>query len=588
MKKNKSPIYVLGTGLSHDGSACLLKDGEVCVAIEKERITRIKHDGHCDNESIQYCLDAEGITFDDISLVVQNANFHNFDKGNSSYRGQARIIPEHINIISISHHLAHAYSVVGTCPYDEFAIMIIDGCGSSFDDCIDMEGVSLFENPLQDNQHLFFEKDSFYVYKDGKLNSLCKDFSPFGYIIKEYDINVRPRFSKHSIGGLYSAFSQYVFKGIEDVGKLMGLAPFGNAGRFSYSAFDMKDGRIFVNYDWINYFDNPRISDDGLAENFQYYADVAYWVQSEIEKALLYLFKCRSNLTDCKNVGYAGGVALNAVANSKVVKQNDFENYYFQPAAGDNGLSLGCAYYGWLEVLKKKRVIHNGTPYFGKSYSAQELSSVIAMYSNKVDFRKPDKLHVEVAQSIADGKVIGWFESGSEFGPRALGHRSILADPRISEMQLKINRDIKFREDFRPFAPSVLVDKASIYFEQDCDSPYMILVSDTRNEWREKIPAVVHVDGSARVQTVNKELSPGFYRLINEFGNMTGVYLLLNTSLNKKGMPIVETPKEALDFFLECGLDMLVIDGVLIEKKKELPDKKTNDIWDTSMSYTFT
>ncbi|AZZ92930.1 transferase [Hahella sp. KA22] len=561
------PIYVLGTGLSHDGSACLLKDGEVCVAIEKERITRIKHDGFCDSEAMQYCLDAEGISFDDVSAVVQNANFSNFDRGNKIFHGQPRIIPDHVKTVTISHHLAHAYSVVGTSPFDDMAVLVIDGCGSSWDDCLDLDGAHVPEaQPGADFNHLFFEKDSYYLYEKGKLRPVYKDFSPFGYFLKGY--SMCPPTTKHSIGGLYSGVSQYVFQGMEDPGKLMGLAPYGRPGVYDFQAFECRDGRVFVNYDWMKHFNRPRVRYEDLAENFDYYADIAYWMQREIERALLYLVNHRFEHQPHKNLGYAGGVALNAVANAKLLKQTGFEDFYFQPAAADNGLAIGCAYYGWLEVLGQERIKHDASPYFGKSYEAEELYPAMQTYAGKISYRRlpEDEAINRTAELLAEGKVVAWFEKGSEFGPRALGHRSILADPRNPDVREHINRNVKFREDFRPFAPSVPLEKAGVYFDCDYPSPYMILVAPTREEWKKEIPAVVHADGSARVQTVTESVSPNYYRLLNKFGELTGVYVLLNTSFNKKGMPIVETPKEALDFFMECALDALVIDGCLIEK----------------------
>lgn len=577
-KPNKDTVYVLGTGLSHDGSACLLKNGKICVAIEKERITRRKHDGYSDNEAILYCLEAEGIDWNDVDLVVQNANFSNFSRGDKYFHGVERIIPEHVRIETISHHLAHAYSVVGTCPFDEVAILVSDGCGSSFDECIDLSGAKIKNDlPNPDLQHLSFEKDSYYYYKDGKLESIFKDFSPFGHLLKGY--SMCPPTAKHSIGGLYSAVSQYVFQGTEDPGKLMGLAPYGRPNRYSYKAFDFKDGRVIVNYDWMENFSKPRVQFEDLAENFQYYADIALWIQKEIEGVLIKLVNHRYKLTNGVNFGFAGGLALNAVANAKLLDQTPFKNFYFQPAAADNGLSIGCAYYGWLEVLNKPRIKHNGSAYLGRSYSSNRVEKALKSLDGKVKVSKPDQVIQDAVQLLSEGKVIAWFEKGSEFGPRALGHRSILADPRLPDVRDFINSRVKFREDFRPFAPSVLLDKVSTYFDcpADYESPYMILVTQVLEQWRNKIPAVVHADGSSRVQTVSEKLSPNYYRLIKEFGEKTGVSVLLNTSFNKKGMPIVETPEEALAFFMDCELDALVIDGYVVEKSKSMSVKKVDE-----------
>jgi len=573
---SNKPIYVLGTGLSHDGSACLLKDGEICVAIEKERITRIKHDGYNDTAAIQYCLDAAGIDFSDVALVVQNANFSNFDRGNKIFHGTARVIPNSVPVTTISHHLAHAYSVVGTAPFDEMAVLVVDGCGSSLDDCTDLAHAQIPMTPADpDAKHLYFEKDSLYFFKEGMLTSIYKDFSPFGYFLK--GDTMCPPTTKHSIGGLYSAVSQYVFQGMEDPGKLMGLAPYGKPDIYSHQAFELRDGRVFTNYDWMHAFDRPRVNYQDLQENFQYYADIAYWIQKEIEHALLYLVNARFERVSTRNLGYAGGVALNAVANAHILKESKFDNLYIQPAAADNGLAIGCAYYGWLEVLKKSRITHSGSCYFGKHYSADCVESALTEQQDKVIFHQSENYIETAVDLLSSGRVVAWFDGGSEFGPRALGHRSILADPRKAEIRNRINRDIKFREDFRPFAPSVLQEAAATYFECDFSSPYMILVAPTRPEWRDKLPAIVHQDGSARIQTVTEAISPNYYQLLRSFEKYSGIPILLNTSLNKRGMPIVETPAEAINFFLECALDALIINGFVVTKRNGYKNQEQPD-----------
>jgi carbamoyltransferase len=561
------PIYVLGTGLSHDGSSCLLRDGEVRVAIEKERITRVKHDGFGDTETIQYCLDAEGIGFDQVDLVVQNANFSNLERGNKLFQGQPRIIPDTTRVVTISHHLAHAYSVVGTCPFDEMAILVIDGCGSSYDDCGDLAGAQVpVAAPDPDVDHLWFEKDSYYGYRDGKLTTVYKDFSPWGYCLKAYPMC--PPTTKHSIGGLYSAVSQYVFQGMDDPGKLMGLAPYGRPGVFPCAGFELRDGRCFVRYDWMEQFDRPRLQYAELEERFQYYADIARWMQGEIERAVLYVIAARRELAPCANLGYAGGVALNAVANARVLAESGFSGLYIQPAAADNGLALGCAYYGWLEVLGGERRRHSGSTHFGRPYAGDEVVAALRPHAGRLELARDPGFPARAAALLAQGKIVAWFEGGSEFGPRALGHRSILADPRRPGIGDFINQKIKVREDFRPFAPAVVREECGRFFAGGHDSPYMILVAQTRPEWRRELAAVVHRDDSARIQTVTAEMTPRFYELLREFEKLSGIPVLLNTSLNRRGMPIVETPAQAVEFFLGCALDALVIDGWVVTKRR--------------------
>lgn len=563
MTTKSKHIYVLGTGLSHDGSACLLKDGRICVAIEKERVTRRKHDGGNDADAILYCLDAEGIGLDDLTLVVQNANFGLLKQGNDWWRGR-RLFHDRVPMVSISHHLAHAYSAVGTAPFDEAAVLIIDGCGSGMDDCLDLEGAVVPEQPPAELRHLFYEKDSYYVFKENRVTPVYKDFSPWGLSLKDYPMC--PNTTQHSIGGMYLAASMYVFSGFEDPGKLMGLAPYGRPGIYDFEIFDLRDGRAFVRYDWMERFRKPCRDYEQFKRDFQYYADIAYWMQREVERAVLYVARHRHTLAPSRNLTYAGGVALNAVANRKLLTEGPFEQVYIQPAAGDNGLAVGCAYYGWMEVLGQERVRHTGTMSLGRSYRRPSVGDALAQQRQSVEFEESENVVRQTAELIAEGKVVGWFQGGAEFGPRALGHRSILADPRRPEMRNFINAQVKFREDFRPFAPSVPAEHCSTYFECEYESPYMILVAPVKPEWQHALPSVTHQDKSARIQTVTREVSPLYYELLRAFGDLTGVYVLLNTSFNRRGMPIVETPEQAVQFFLECALDVLVLDNFIVRK----------------------
>jgi carbamoyltransferase len=563
MAANKKPIYVLGTGLSHDGSACLLKDGRICVAIEKERITRQKHDGGNDTAAIKYCLEAEGISYDSLALVVQNANFGRFKHGNKWWNGY-RLHNGAVPVVTISHHLAHAYSAIGTSPFEETAVMVIDGCGSSLDDCVDLGGATLTENPPGELRHLYFEKDSYYVFKDGTLTPVFKDFSPWGLGLN--NCPMYPRTTMHSIGGVYLGVSMYVFNGMEDPGKLMGLAPYGRPGIHDFEIFDLREGRAHVRYDWMHRFNRPCHSYEYFKENFQYYADIAYWAQREIERAILYVFDSRYQMAPSERVVYAGGVALNAVANRRILTESKFKDLYIQPAAGDNGLAVGCAYYGWMKILKKERFLHNGSKSLGRIYQPQLINEALARHNDSLEYFADEHYVGLTAELLARGNIVGWFQDGSEFGPRALGHRSILADPRKPETRNFINSNIKFREDFRPFAPSVLLEDVGAYFDCNYESPYMILTAPVRPEWREIIPSVVHQDQSARIQTVTQSLSPKYYQLLREFKKITGISVLLNTSFNRKGMPIVETPEQAIQFFLSCDLDVLVLGNYIVFK----------------------
>jgi len=561
---SRGPTFVLGTGLSHDGSACLLEDGRVRVAIEKERLTREKHAGFNDVDAVQYCLDAAGIAIDDVALVVQNANFSMFERGSSWFRGP-RPYTERARVVSISHHLAHAYSAIGTCPFEEASLLVVDGCGNAYDECLDLDGASVPEPPPRDSSHLYFEKDSYYAFSGGHLRPVFKDFSPWGLQVREYPLH--PHTTLHSIGGMYGAASRYALHGMDDPGKLMGLAPYGRPGVFRDELFSLRDGRVFVCYDALKGFDRPTRSYDDFKRNFQYYADIAYWVQREVERALLYIVNHRYELAPSRNLAYAGGVALNAVANRRILLESKFERLHIVPAAGDNGLAIGCAYYGWLEVLGREAVRPSVSVCFGMEYPALALRAAVAPHEADVEVTECEDAAVATAELLAASKVVGFFQGGSEFGPRALGHRSILADPRSPTVRDHINLSIKFREDFRPFAPAVPLEDAAKYFDCDYESPYMILVAPVREWYRELIQATVHRDGSCRLQTVTKQSDPLFHRTLREFEQRSGVPVLLNTSFNRRGMPIVETPAEAVDFFLSCALDALVLGNLVITKK---------------------
>lgn len=698
------PIYVLGTGLSHDGSACLLKDGVIAVAIEKERITRIKHDGGNDAVAADYCLRTAGITLKDLTLVVQNANFGDFERGNGTFGGP-RLFNSGcaVPVVTLSHHLAHAYSALGMCPFDECNILVVDGCGNGADECKGIDEAAGHAVADDDTRHLFFEKDSYYCYRGGELRTIYKDFSPWGLRTKGYPLT--PDTTKHSIGGVYAAVSSYCLRGTSDLGKLMGLAPYGRPGAVTGDIFDLRDGRVFVRYDWMNRFDQPVENDEHFRRNFQYYADIAWWVQREVERALLYLFESRHCMDPSEYLGYSGGVALNAVANSLIRRSGLFKEIFVVPAAGDNGIAVGCAFYGWMEVLKQPRKVHKGSTCFGRRYplvavknsvnaallaasqasvpreapvsaflslvqlvhrcyrvsqaggwtgslcwkmngaktlttlvdqdscrlveeevtnptavitgrsaavvafllgnlhpvnalasGALECTSVdcLMAFYRAVDWEQvaatvrrgpaalgwlvekelevhEDREYVRTtARMLAAGKIVAWFQDGSEFGPRALGRRSLLADPRVIEMRDVINREIKRREDFRPFAPSVLRSEARRFFDCDFESPYMLMVAQVRPQWRERLRSVVHEDGSARLQTVTYSWNPKYYQLLTEFRKLTGISVLLNTSLNRRGMPIVETPDDALNFLRETPrLDALVIDRFVLTRVSE-------------------
>ncbi len=684
--------YVLGTGLSHNGSACLLKDGKIVAAIEKERLTRVKNDGLNDTAAINYCLEKEGIALEDLSLIVQNSPFL-YLRHSSHIFGEPRPFGSScpVPIVTISHHLAHAYSAFGCSKFQDCAALVIDGYGNTLEDCTDLAGdevVSVGNLPTA-LREIYKEVNSYYSFDGNKCTAIFKEIS-HGTLHSE---SIMTDILKNSIGDLYAAGSTYCFADRFEAGKLMELAPFGDPTVFRDEIFHLRDGSVFVDESVLLKLTQPSRSYVDFKKNFQHYADIASWIQREAERAVLYVIKSRYDMFPSDNLVYSGGVALNAVINGKIRANSPFKNFYIQPAAGDNGIALGCAYYGWLEVLKREKAPGDGTTCYGKIYATSGVKESVNKFGRKrdpvatkraidgffrdipklskneeqgrrekliqfnvknagiyqvrvkglvveskndiigqpscevsitnddlyevllnhnyfntlydlkrieitnrqdfnyllktIEFNKstgfdatgtstadPDLIHYEgegyikeAARLIASGKIIGWFQDESEFGPRALGRRSILADPTKKGVKAYINAEIKFREDFRPFALSVLLEDASLYFDVEDEAPYMLTVCQVKEEWREKLEDIVHIDGSCRIQTVTDEWNPKYHGLLSEFKRLTGISVLLNTSFKRRGMPIVETPDDTLGFFYKSKLDYLVIQDMILRQK---------------------
>ncbi|CFQ49551.1 putative transferase [Yersinia frederiksenii] len=564
----QKPIYILGTALSHDGSTCLMKDGEIIFAVEKERISRIKHDGFNDHTTIQYCLDAAGIKYNDLTLVVEQNSHSPLFSEQLEYR-KNRTLPPMIPVVTLSHHLAHAYSAIGTSPFDDMGVVVIDGHGGSLDNCNDLsENIHGTNNIHINNRYCYWETCSYYVYQNGRMTPIFKDFSRWVNRKNRKEYPAATWEIENSIGEFYEGIALYIFGELDCAGKLMGLAPYGRPNIIDWQPFYFNSGKVILRNDWwVNIDPLLNSRPTHFRDNFQYYADLACWAQTKLEEALFYLFSYYYQLHPMKNFAYAGGVALNATANEKLINSCEFEHLYIQPAAGDNGLSIGCCYYGWLEVLKKERVRHCGSTFFGKNYNDISVLTELEKHEDKIEYSHHDDIETMAAESIAAGYVIAWFQGESEFGPRALGNRSILADPRNPQMKDHINANVKFREDFRPFAPAVLHEEAHDYFNLTHDSDYMLFIAYVKEQYRADLPSIVHVDGSARVQTVKQHLNKRFHTLITAFFEKTSIPILLNTSLNTKGMPIVETPADAIHLFLNCGLDYLFINNYKISKK---------------------
>ena len=572
----KQHIYVLGLNTyDHDVSACLLRDGAIAFAIAKERITREKHASGFYKEVIDYCLDAEGITLDDVDLIVRNCYILPVAEMEERlvYQDRPGFLPDHERadaashplflslsdkVVSVSHHLAHAYSAFAVSPFEEGVVMIVDGVGSYRSDvtesCPPGDGAS----PLAR------ESESYYKFSGSKIEcvkKVCME-PDRGFLSDEFC-------NMPGLGALYSRASTYIFGDWNKCGELMGLAPYGRPDQVKH-LLELTDGALRVPR-WTSDFKQPFVIDRGGWEAnpaMPHWQDLAWRVQDDTENVLLARARWLRETTGAVNLCMAGGVALNCVANGRIAREAGFEKVWIQPAAGDDGIAIGCAYYGWLEVLKQRRAFVMEHSYVGRRYSDADIETAISPFLVRIQTTATRSADIcgETAKLLAEQRVIGWFQGLSEFGPRALGNRSLLADPRHAEMKDILNRRVKHRQAFRPFAPIVLAERAGEIFEGKEDLPFMLIAKRVRPEWRDRIPAVVHVDGTARVQTVTEAVNPLLYRLLRDFEALTGVPVLINTSFNVKGEPIVETPDDAVVCFLTTGIDHLVLHDRLISK----------------------
>ncbi len=569
--------YVLGiNAYDHDVSACLLRDGEIAFAISKERITGEKHDTGFYEKVVDYCLEAEGISMDDLDMVVRNCYILPVEDMEKRllYDDYPELLDENERIqekknplfcsksdkvLTISHHLAHAYSAFAVSPFDEGVVMVVDGVGSYCSDVMEKYTKTEKSEPLAR------ESESYYIFNGSEIETLKKIWlkpTP-GFLSDEFYI-------MPGLGALYSRVSNYIFADWNKCGEVMGLAPYGRSGRFK-PLLEIKDGVLEIP-DWTDELNKPWVPETDQdwedSPSKQHWEDMAWQVQHDTEDVLLHRAKWLRETTGAKNLCIAGGVGLNCVANGRIVREAGFDNVWIQPAAGDDGIAIGCAYYGHLAVLKGQRSFVMKHANLGRKYTDDHALKFLDKGLIRLETKKTPSSNIcrDTAELISEGHVFGWFQGGSEFGPRALGNRSILADPREAKMKDIINEQVKHRQPFRPFAPIVLAERAEEIFEDCVESPFMLLAMKVRPEWRDKIPAVVHVDGTARVQTVCQDNNERLYKLLKEFDAITGVPVLLNTSFNVKGEPIVEEPQDAVECFLSTGIDYLALQDVLIEK----------------------
>src|ERR1051325_11067976 len=538
----KNTYIVRINAYDHDVSACLLRNGEIAFAIAKERLNRLKNAAGFYQDAVDYCLKAEGITRDDVDLVVRNTYVLPVDELETRLtymemplylpapeREQAKQHPwfnvKSDKVVTISHHLAHAYSAFAACPFEEGVVMVVDGVGGYRTNVMEAYPPSNNVSPLAR------ESESYYRFSGSKLEAIRKVWvePSRGFLSDEF-------YNMPGLGAVYSRVSTYVFGDWNKCGELMGLAPYGrpHAGK---PLLEMHTGELKVN-PWPAEYDKPwllegseqRKWDDDPA--MKHWEDLAWRIQDDTEQVLLARTKWLRETTGARNLCIAGGVGLNCVGTGKAGRESGFENIWVQPAAGDDGNAIGCALYGHLAIMKQPRNYTIKHAFFGRPYSDQEVKDAISKRVVKLvskAVQSPD-ICKKTAKLLADGKIIGWFQGRSEFGPRALGNRSILGDPRDPKMKDTLNSRVKHRQPFRPFAPIVLEERADEIFLGPGDSPYMLMAKQTHPDWKDKIPAVVHVDGTARVPTVNEATNPRLYRLLKEFEALTGVPVLVNRS----------------------------------------------------------
>lgn len=540
--------------LLNDGGICLLNDDEILITSE-ERIVRKKYAGGFE-ESLKRILKHEKLKIEDIDLFVLSSccelprNNIEVDHFN---------IPKNKIVYVPSHHLSHAYSTYFSSNFDEAIIMVLDNEGNIIKD---LKKEKFYENELE---HM-----SYYIGKGKKVEFLERD-------------EVSP--NQIGLGDAYRYFTHYIgFPSYVYAGKTMGLAPYGNKNKYKNVKifdFDEKTGRITCKIE--NIYENctkaikkffkeqynieivdPRTPIDDITQE---YADLAYLIQRELEEILIKKVKYLVKKTGIKKLCIAGGVGLNSVANGRLLKETGIDDIFIVPAAGDTGQCLGNVYYGYYDVLKRKKRIVFSSPYLGFEYDDKDIKKALKNYPNVYykKYKNYNEINKKIAKDLSNGKIIARFDGKSEFGPRALGNRSILMDPRKQENKDILNNRVKFRESFRPFAPSVLYEHANEYFELEKESPYMLLVGKVKKP--NIIPATTHIDKTARVQTVKKDDNENYYDLINEFYKVTNVPVLLNTSFNINGEPIVETPNDALNSFCSTNIDELQLGLYLIERK---------------------
>ena len=538
---------ILGLNCAHDASACLIAGGHLQVAIAEERLTRRKHQRGFPVQAIRYCLEAVGLdagaALDGIAVNQEPpADFSHQLKRALPASGGARLF------INPSHHLLHACYAFAASGFEEAVVLIADGSGYSYGEYLRQESPLIGQAPPW--QEACEAISMFDFQADGAIQIVAKQWG----LWRE---NSGRRYRFPSLGHMYSLAAQYIFGAWQFAGKVMGLAPYGDSDALDLEMVRLTEDGVQVNTDWILELPEPLRGippeEDPLARN------LAARVQAQLERAMFHLADLLAQRTGRQALCLSGGVALNSVCNGKLLTRGPFKRLFITPAAMDAGVAIGAAAFCHHRLTGQLPLLHKRVEFLGRSYR----DNPPPWSGNSL----PGLAHEPVAsaarqaaQDIAAGLVVAWFEGGSEFGPRALGHRSILADPRNPRIKDHLNAVVKFRESFRPYAAAILENHCSDWFCGE-GSAYMLLVLSTREQCRDRIPGVVHVDGSCRIQTVADDYPGQFYLLLRHFHQLTGVPLVLNTSFNVRGEPICETPADALRCFTASGIDVLYLMG---------------------------
>jgi carbamoyltransferase len=560
---SKSNPLILGINASlHNGSVCLLRGNEIVAAVQEERLSGKKRTGLLAAENslaIPYCLKAAGIEASMLDLVVvctagRTASDIRNDIGLNK---QLRVRSNSLRCRIVPHHLAHAIGALALSGYKEAAILVVDGLGSPYSDLTDLERVAIVKQQADG-----WEYASLYEARNGRIICLEKHLTETPDWLVPNGSGM-PLF--RSFGAMYSAVAQQIFGSPLEAGKVMGLASYGKP-IFDPGDFYRHDNGTFVFLDAVP---NRYLHSDRWPKREREYMDLAASVQSALENAIGHLHSRLRSLSSCCNLCYSGGVALNCTTNEILHRAGLFQDIFIPPAADDSGVAVGAAFYGlWMltDSNTRCRMVDDST---GICYSTGEVQHAVDSYPRILNSSILGQacLCEQLAARLSNGEVAGWFHGRSELGPRALGHRSILADPRSPSMKDKVNDDVKGRELFRPLAPAVLEEKANEWFHiiPPDKSPFMLRTWQARTERQSAIPAVLHIDNTSRVQTVSFSTQPLFYELIRSFETQTNVPILLNTSFNGPGEPIVETPLDALWAFLGLGLDCLMLEDRLID-----------------------